>query len=72
MKKVEGLWVDKNNNSWSCELHTKKQAEECSRYLINCSSCRNCRDCRDFKNNPQRLVSQNIGSRNSQTSVFLD
>lgn len=33
MKKVNGFWVDKNNNGWSCSIYSKEQAEELSKAL---------------------------------------
>ena len=42
-------------------------------YCRNCSYCSDCRDCRgcsDFKQNPQRYVTKNIGSRASQTYFY--
>lgn len=35
-----------------------------------CSYCSDCHSCSDYKQNPKRLVSKNIGSRNSQTTVY--
>ena len=47
MKKVNDMWVDSNNNSWSSVFNTKEQAEEKSETLIDCSNCRDCRGCRN-------------------------
>ncbi|MFA5048682.1 MAG: hypothetical protein WC516_06680 [Patescibacteria group bacterium] len=41
-------------------------------YCSDCGGCSDCRDCRDFKNNPQRYVTLNIGSRNSQTYFYFN
>ena len=41
----------------------------CSR-CSHCSDCSGCSGCSGFKENPQRLTSSKIGSRNSQTTVY--
>lgn len=63
MKKVNNQWVDSNNNSWNCNINTRKQAEEKSKSLINCQ---------DFKSNPFRIFFQDIGSRNSEVKIYWD
>jgi len=47
---------------------------DCSscRSCSSCSDCRSCSDCSDFKNNPQRITSPILGSRNSQTTYYWD
>ena len=35
-----------------------------------CTSCTSCTGCTDFKTNPQRIVSDFIGSRKSQTTIY--
>jgi len=35
-----------------------------------CSYCSDCSGCRDYKENPQRIVSPRIGSRQRQTTVY--
>ena len=141
MKKLNGYWVDKNNNKWEVDFYTEKEAEKHSKSLVNCiecvncidcrdcidcrncrncrdcedckdcidcEDCRNCRDCEDcrncieciecidcedcidcrncierigcrgcvdcedFKSNPQRITSPNLGSRDSQTTIYFN
>ncbi|WP_290456227.1 hypothetical protein [Helicobacter rodentium] len=38
---------DKNNNSWSLEIHSIEEAIEASKTLRNCKNCRNCMKCKD-------------------------
>lgn len=45
MKKVNGYWVDENENKWYANSCSKKQAEEFSKTLIDCVGCRDCRNC---------------------------
>jgi len=45
MKKINGRWVDKNNNSWSSTLETEESALAKSKSLINCFNCSGCSDC---------------------------
>jgi len=46
--------------------------------LFHCSDCSyssnlsHCSRCSDFKSNPQRIVSDNIGSRKSQTTIYFN
>jgi len=115
MKKIDGFYVDENNNKWSTEVETLETAtaksktligcRDCSdcRYCSNCSNCSDCRycrycsycsscsscrdcsscsdcrycsncsscsDCSGYKENPQRIVSPRIGSRQRQTTVY--
>ena len=35
-----------------------------------CADCRGCTDCRDYQNNPQRIVSGQIGDSCRQTTVY--
>lgn len=67
MKKINNFWVDDNNNSWSCDVDTEESALIKSKSLIGCSGCS---DCHDFKENPERITSKKIGSRNSQTTIY--
>ena len=55
-----------------------RSCSDCS-YCSDCCSCRNCRNCRncrdcsdcsDYKSNPQRYVTENIGSRHAQTTIY--
>ena len=59
MEKINGYYVDDNNNKWSGKTYTKKQALKYSDTLfmccyctdcINCSFCRGCDNCRDCDN----------------------
>ena len=79
MELKKDRWYDENGNSWSSKIETEESAQKKSESLINCSGCRDCRDCRDcsdcsycsdYKINPQRYVSDFIGSRKSQTYVY--
>ena len=36
----------------------------------DCRGCRDCSDCSDYKENPKRIVSSKIGSREAQTSIY--
>ncbi len=45
MKQINNKWVDKNNNSWDCDVYTQEQAKKLSKTLINCSDCLNCSYC---------------------------
>ena len=47
MKEIKGYWVDRNNNSWSCEHYAKDQAQAFSDSLKNCRNCTNCINCSD-------------------------
>lgn len=46
MKKINNYWTDENNNIWNADIYTKKEAQEYSESLINCSDCSDCSDCR--------------------------
>jgi len=73
MKKINGLWIDENNNNWDCSIYSEKEAIEASNSLTNCRDCRNCsycRNCSDFKTNPQRYTGLKMGSRNVQTTTY--
>jgi hypothetical protein len=73
MKKENGFFIDENNNAWDCLIETFESATKKSKSLKNCRNCRDCSycsDCSDFKINPQRITSQNIGSRNAQTTIY--
>ncbi len=76
MKKINNCWVDIYNNKWNINFYTKEQAEKESKSLINCSYCSDCSGCSycsgcsGCSENPQRIVSNKIGSRKSQTSVY--
>lgn len=50
MKKINGCWVDENENSWDCEKHTKQEAERLSKTLVDCYNCYNCRNCNNCRN----------------------
>jgi len=36
----------------------------------DCKSCYDCRNCYEYKENPQRITSKKIGSKNVQTTVY--
>lgn len=40
-----GYWMDSNGNGWSKDMYTKKQAEQYSYTLVNCTGCIDCFDC---------------------------
>lgn len=69
MKQENGYYIDENKNKWDCDIYTEDQAQKYSESLINCF---NCSDCSDWKSNPQRITSPNIGSRDSQTTIYFD
>ena len=62
-----GRYVDENNNSWNTAYETQESAEAKSKSLIGCSRCS---ECSGYKQNPQRIVSPKLGSRDSQTSLY--
>lgn len=69
-----GYYYDDNDNCWNSLNYTEDQAQGFSDSLIGCrccSDCRGCSNCSYFKSNPQRYVSQNMGSRNAQTTIFF-
>jgi hypothetical protein len=70
MKKETRYWVDENNNKWSVFFETEDSALLKSVTLINCNNCNNCNNCRNYNENPQRIISQKIGSRSSQTTIY--
>jgi hypothetical protein len=39
-------------------------------FCHNCHNCSDCSDCSDFKENPERITSPLLGSRNSQTTFY--
>ena len=45
LKKINGFWVDKNNNRWYITIYTKEEAKRFSKSLVNCNYCHNCHDC---------------------------
>ena len=74
-----GRYVDENNNSWNTAYETQESAEAKSKSLIGCSGCSECSGClgcwgcsgcSGYKQNPQRIVSPKLGSRDSQTSLY--
>jgi len=82
MKTENGMYIDDKNNRWDTCLYSKEKAEKLSKSMVDCSNCRNCsdcskchdcRDCRDcsnFKENPQRVTSSKVGSREGITTVY--
>jgi hypothetical protein len=85
MKKENGYYIDDQGNKWSVNYETEKSAQKKSKSLITCRGCRGCSDCKDcsycsncngcnlcngFEENPQRITSPKIGSRNDQTTVY--
>jgi hypothetical protein len=54
--------------SYSSNLSHCSYCSDCS-YSSNLSHCSRCSD---FKSNPQRIVSDNIGSRKSQTTIYFN
>jgi hypothetical protein len=59
--------------SYCCDCSYCRYCRDC----IDCSNCRYCRDCSncsgcsDFTDNPERITSPKIGSRNDQTTVYF-
>jgi hypothetical protein len=49
MKKINNIWIDDNNNSWSCDIETEESAQKKSKTLVNCSYCSDCSDCSDCR-----------------------
>ena len=45
----DGYLYDKNNNSWSLEIHSIEEAIKLSGTLVDCQNCRNCENCRNCK-----------------------
>ena len=50
MKKINGFWVDENNNSWDCRSYSEEDAIKYSETLINCINCINCSNCINCRN----------------------
>jgi len=46
MKKIDGYWVDENNNSWHAKNRTEEQAVKYSESLVDCINCVDCTNCR--------------------------
>lgn len=55
--------------SYCSDCRSCSSCSDC-RDCSSCSDCSDCRDCSYFKSNPMRYVSKNMGSRNSQTSIY--
>jgi hypothetical protein len=82
MKKENGYYIDDQGNKWSVNYETEKSAQKKSKSLITCRGCSDCKDCsycsncsycnlcNGFEENPQRITSPKIGSRNDQTTVY--
>lgn len=73
MKTLEfrnGRYYDENGNHWRADIETLESATKKAESLISCWFCSSCSDCSDYKTNPKRFVSQEIGSRNDQTTVY--
>ena len=47
MEKINGYWVDENNNKWNVRYYTENQAMQHSKSLTNCTCCENCKYCKD-------------------------
>lgn len=45
LKKINGYWMDENNNRWDTKIYTKEQAEKFSKSLVDCYNCYNCDNC---------------------------
>ena len=45
MQKINGNWVDENNNSWPCDRYTEEEAVLKSKSLTRCSDCSDCSGC---------------------------
>lgn len=45
MRKINGFWVDDNNNRWNAHMYTETEAAEVAKTLTNCTDCTDCRDC---------------------------
>ena len=73
--RINNIPTDQYNNKWSSNV-TDEEAQIYSDTLTNCSNCSccadcsNCADCADFSKNPQRIISDFIGSRCAQTVVY--
>jgi hypothetical protein len=50
LMKIEELYIDENNNSWSTSRETFETATEKSNSLIDCSDCINCINCNNCIN----------------------
>ena len=50
MEQINRYWVDENNNRWDIEIYTEKEAEKCSKSLVNCYNCCDCRNCYSCRN----------------------
>jgi len=46
MKKINGRWIDENNNAWNGAL-SEEEANLLSASMINCHDCNDCSDCFD-------------------------
>jgi len=49
MKKVNGFWVDIDDNSWDENNFTEEQSKLHSESLVNCKNCVNGTDCKDCR-----------------------
>lgn len=47
LQRVEELFIDENNNSWSANTESYESATEKSNSLTACSDCYNCDNCSD-------------------------
>lgn len=66
---LDGYWVI-GTNKWDAKIYTEEEAVKYADTLINCHNCSDCSDCSDFKENPERITSPLLGSRNSQTTFY--
>lgn len=78
MKQENGYWVDADNNRWNESRFTEEEAERLSKTLRHCKVCTDCTDCsscagcQDFKDNPERVVSPRLGSREGTTTLYFN
>lgn len=45
LRKINGYWVDKNNNRWDVNEYNYKDAKKISKSMIMCKNCTNCNKC---------------------------
>lgn len=50
LKIIDGYYVDKKKNRWSCDKFTQEEAIKHSKNLLNCRDCTDCINCMDCKN----------------------
>lgn len=45
MRKINNCWYDQHGNSWPASKYKRKEAQQLSITLVNCSHCFDCREC---------------------------